>query len=97
MRGLVAAVALGALGLASGASAQTVKIGMTLSTTGPAASLGIPEANTAKLLPKEVGGVPVEVIVLDDGSDSTRGVANTRKLLTDDKVDVIVGSYTTPV
>ena len=97
MRGLMAACALGALAFATGASAQSVKIGMTLSSTGPAASLGIPEANTAKLFVKDVGGVPVEIIVLDDGSDSTKGVANARKLLTDDKVDVLVGSSTTPV
>lgn len=97
MRILATACALGALALASAASAQTVKIGVTVSSTGPAASLGIPEANTAKLWGKEVGGVPVEIIVLDDGSDSTKGVANTRKLLTDDKVDVVVGSSTTPV
>jgi branched-chain amino acid transport system substrate-binding protein len=98
MRTLIAAMAAGTLALvATGASAQTVKIGMTVSTTGPAASLGIPEANTAKLMPKEIGGVPVEIIVLDDASDTTKGVANTRKLLTDDKVDVVVGSSTTPV
>ena len=97
MRTFLAACAVGALAFAPGAQAQAVKIGMTLSTTGPAASLGIPEANTAKLLPKEIGGVPVEIVVLDDGSDSTRGVANTRKLLTDDRVDVVVGSSTTPV
>ena len=97
MRILRTACALGALALASAASAQTVKIGVTVSSTGPAASLGIPEANTAKLWGKDVGGVPVEIIVLDDGSDSTKGVANTRKLLTDDKVDVMIGSSTTPV
>jgi branched-chain amino acid transport system substrate-binding protein len=97
MRVLFAAVAAGSLVLATGASAQGVKIGMTVSTTGPAASLGIPEANTAKLMPKEIGGIPIEVIVLDDASDTTKGVANTRKLLTDDKVDVVVGSSTTPV
>jgi branched-chain amino acid transport system substrate-binding protein len=97
MRMLLAALAAGSLAVATDVSAQAVKIGMTVSTTGPAASLGIPEANTAKLMPKEVGGVPVEVIVLDDASDTTKGVANTRKLLTDDKVDVIVGSSTTPV
>ena len=97
MKFMFAALAAGSLALASGASAQAVKIGMTVSTTGPAASLGIPEANTAKLMPKEIGGVPVEIIVLDDASDTTKGVANTRKLLTDDKVDVIVGSSTTPV
>ena len=97
MKFLFAALAAGSVALASGASAQAVKIGVTVSTTGPAASLGIPEANTAKLMPKEIGGIPVEVIVLDDASDTTKGVANTRKLLTDDKVDVIVGSSTTPV
>jgi branched-chain amino acid transport system substrate-binding protein len=94
----MAAIAAGTFALvATSAGAQTVKIGMTVSTTGPAASLGIPEANTAKLMPKEIGGMPVEIIVLDDASDTTKGVANTRKLLTDDKVDVVVGSSTTPV
>ncbi|WP_375459590.1 ABC transporter substrate-binding protein [uncultured Enterovirga sp.] len=97
MRMLLTACAFSALALATGAMAQTVKIGVTVSTTGPAASLGIPEANTAKLFGKELGGMPVEIVVLDDGSDSTRGVANTRKLLTDEKADVIVGSSTTPV
>ena len=97
MRWLFTACAIGALAAASAASAQTVKIGVTVSSTGPAASLGIPEANTAKLWGKEVGGVPVEIVVLDDASDTTKGVANTRKLLTDDKVDVVVGSSTTPV
>ena len=47
---------------------------MTLSTTGPAASLGIPEKNTIALLPKEIGGKNVEYIVLDDGSDTTEAV-----------------------
>lgn len=81
----------------TGASAQTVKIGMTVSSTGPAASLGMPEANTAQLFPKTIGGLPVEIVVLDDATDPTKGVANTRKLLTDEKADVIVGSSTTPV
>ena len=97
MRMLFTACALGALAFATGASAQSVKIGFTLSSTGPAASLGIPEANTAKLMVKDLGGTPVEIVILDDGSDTTKGVANARKLLTDDKVDVLVGSSTTPV
>ena len=97
MRLLFTACAISAWALATGASAQGVKIGMTVSTTGPAASLGIPEANTAKIFGREIGGVPVEIVVLDDGSDSTKGVANTRKLLTDDKVDIVIGSSTTPV
>lgn len=97
MKPLLTACALGALLVAQAASAQTAKIGMTLSMTGPAASLGIPEANTAKIFGKDIRGVPVEIVVLDDGSDTTKGVANTRKLLTDDKVDVVIGSSTTPV
>lgn len=87
----------GSIALASAAQADTIKIGLTLSTTGPAASLGIPEANTAKLFPKEIAGQSVEYFVLDDGSDTTKGVANMRKLVGDEKVDALVGSSTTPV
>ena len=96
---LVHAALLGAA-LAAGASAaeaQGVRVGLTVSRTGPAASLGIPQANSVALFPKEIGGVPVEWIVLDDGSDTTKGVANARKLATDDRVDAIIGSSTTPV
>ena len=73
-----------------------VKIGVTLSATGPAASLGIPEKNTIALLPKEIGGKSVEYIVLDDGSDTSRAVQNTRKLIDEDHVDAIIGSTVTP-
>jgi branched-chain amino acid transport system substrate-binding protein len=101
MKGLAWAAAIGgALAFASAAAAQEnapIKIGVTVSATGPTASLGIPEANTVKLMPKEVGGRPVEYVVLDDGGDTTRGVANARKMLTDEKVDAIIGSTTTPV
>ncbi len=73
-----------------------IKIGVTISSTGPAASLGIPEKNTIELLPREIGGKKVEYIVLDDASDTTTTVTNTRKLITEDKVDAIIGSTTTP-
>ena len=73
-----------------------VKVGITLATTGPAASLGIPERNTVALLPKEIGGQTIEYIVLDDGTDTTQAVKNMRKLLTEDKVDIIVGTSVTP-
>ena len=76
--------------------AQAIKVGVTLSATGPAASLGIPERNTFALLPKSIGGRPVEYLVLDDASDTTTAVKNTRKLISEDKVDVIVGSTITP-
>lgn len=84
-----------ALALPLLASAQ-VKVGITVSSTGPAASLGIPERNTVALLPTEVAGQKVEYIVLDDGTDTTNAVKNMRKLITDDKVDVVIGSSVTP-
>ncbi|HEX7685915.1 MAG TPA: ABC transporter substrate-binding protein [Trinickia sp.] len=80
---------------AAAAFAQ-VKIGVVLSTTGPAASLGIPEKNTVALLPKEIGGKSVQYIVLDDGSDTGKAVQDVHKLIDEDHVDVIVGSTITP-
>jgi len=73
-----------------------VNVGVTVSATGPAASLGIPEKNTIALMPQTIGGQKVNYIVLDDASDTTQAVANTRKLITESKVDIILGSTTTP-
>ena len=58
-----------------------LNVGVTLSATGPAASLGIPEKNTIDLLPKTIGGQKVNYIVLDDASDTTTAVKNARKLI----------------
>ena len=77
-------------------AAAQIKIGFTISTTGPAASLGVPQRNSIALLPQDVGGLQVEYIVLDDGSDPARAVANTIKLIDEGKVDAVVGSSTTP-
>jgi branched-chain amino acid transport system substrate-binding protein len=86
-----------ALGLAvTGTAHGDINVGVTLSATGAAASLGIPERNTFELLPTTIAGQKVNWIVLDDGSDTTKAVTNTRKLLSEDKVDVIVGSTVTP-
>ena len=82
--------------LGSGSSWAQIKIGVVVSATGPAASLGIPEKNTFALMPKEIGGKSVEYIVLDDASDTTTAVKNTRKLISEDKVDLIIGSTVTP-
>jgi len=76
--------------------AQDIKVGVTLSATGPAASLGIPERNPFPLLPQTIAGRKVQYIVLDDASDTTTAVRNSRKLITEDKVDVLVGSTITP-
>jgi branched-chain amino acid transport system substrate-binding protein len=80
----------------AGPAAADINIGVTISTTGPAASLGIPQKNTLELLPATIGGEKINWIALDDGSDTTKAVTNARKLTSEDKVDVIVGSSITP-
>ena len=90
----IALACLAAAGFSLSAWAD-INVGVTLSATGPAASLGIPEKNTVALLPKTMGGQKVNYIVLDDASDTTGAVTNARKLMAD-KVDIILGSSTTP-
>ena len=92
VRTLVAA-ALSALALAAHAD---ITVGVTVSATGPAASLGIPEKNTVDIMPRTIGGQKVNYIVLDDASDTTAAVTNARRLITESKVDIILGSTTTP-
>jgi branched-chain amino acid transport system substrate-binding protein len=78
------------------AAQADINVGVTLSATGPAASLGIPEKNTVALMPTTIAGQKVNYIVLDDASDTTTAVANTRKLITENKVDIVIGSTVTP-
>jgi branched-chain amino acid transport system substrate-binding protein len=73
-----------------------INVGVTVSATGPAASLGVPEKNTIALMPKTVAGQKINYIVLDDASDTTAAVSNARKLITESKVDIVIGSTTTP-
>ena len=89
-------VALAAALAASTLAHADVNVGVTLSATGPAASLGIPEKNTIALMPQTIGGEKINYIVLDDASDTTTAVSNTRKLITENKVDIVLGSTTTP-
>src|ERR1039458_1743777 len=88
-------VALSLAGVVTSALAD-INVGVTLSTTGPTASLGIPEKNTIALLPKSIDGQKVNYIVLDDAPDPTAASKNARKLVSEDKVDVIIGSTATP-
>ena len=92
---MLAVASFALLSICGTATAQ-IRIGVTVSSTGPAASLGIPEKNTVELLPREIGGKKVEYIVLDDASDTTTTVTNVRKLASEEKVDAIIGSTTTP-
>src|SRR6195256_5474471 len=78
------------------AQTNEIVIGISISTTGPAAALGIPERNALEFVPKEIGGVPLKVIVLDDGGDPTNATTNARRFVTESKADIIMGSSTTP-
>ena len=92
----LAVMVLAAACLSGTTAMAQIKIGVTISTTGPAASLGVPQKNSIALMPSEIGGQKVEYIVLDDGADSTRAVANTRKLIDENNIDALIGSSTTP-
>jgi branched-chain amino acid transport system substrate-binding protein len=96
---LSSAVIAAALALpGSPAMEQTneITIGISISTTGPAAALGIPERNALDFVPKEIGGVPLKLIVLDDGGDPTNATTNARRFVIESKADIIIGSSITP-
>lgn len=90
------AFAAGLTGGLAQAQQATVKIGVSISTTGQGAALGIPEKNTLELVAKEIGGAKIEVIQLDDAGDPTAATTNARRLATEDKVDILIGSSVTP-
>jgi len=75
-----------------------VNVGITLSLTGPGSGLGIPMQNYyTKVFPQTIAGEKVNLIILDDATDPGKGVANARRFVTEDKVDIIIGSTITPV
>ena len=95
-----AVVALATIVLAGWTEARAddapIRVGVITSQTGPAASLGIPQRNTVALEPAEIAGRKVEYIVLDDATDVTKSVADARKLIDENNVDVIIGPSITP-
>jgi branched-chain amino acid transport system substrate-binding protein len=82
---------------ASAAALADVNVGVVLSLTGPGSGLGIPMQKQLALFPKEIAGEKVNLIILDDASDPGKGVSDTRRLVTEDHVDLILGSCLTPV
>jgi len=74
-----------------------INIGVSLPLTGPASGLGIPMKNQFALFPKEIAGEKINLIILDDASDPTNGAKNATRFVTEDKVDLILGSAATPV
>lgn len=84
------------MAFAASAAFADITVGVTVSATGPAASLGIPEKNTIALVPTTIAGQKVNIVLLDDASDTTTAVKNAKKFVSENHVDVIVGSTITP-
>jgi len=78
------------------AAAAQVKVGLMVSATGPTSAIGIPQKNTAALLPTRVGDASIEYFQLEDGGDTTRAVQNAKKLIGENNVDALIGPSTTP-
>jgi len=81
------------------AVAQDIKIGFVSSLSGPVAALGIPyEKGIRAAIAQQplIAGRKVELIVLDDASDPTTAARNARKLIVEDKVDVLIGTSGVP-
>jgi branched-chain amino acid transport system substrate-binding protein len=73
-----------------------VKIGVIASSSGPTAFVGIPQKNAVALLPKKAGNLNIEYVVFDDASDSTQSVQLTKKLLSETKIDALIGPSGSP-
>jgi len=78
------------------AARADITIGVTLSSTGNGAALGIPMRNSVALWPTEIAGEKLNVVVLDDAGDPSAATANARKLVSENKADVLLGSSLTP-
>jgi branched-chain amino acid transport system substrate-binding protein len=94
--GMSAALALSVPLAALQVAQAEIKIGITVSASGPGAALGQPEMKAVAALPNEVAGEKVTFIPLDDESDGTKSAQNMRKLIGDEKVDAVIGSSLTP-
>ncbi len=83
--------------LAASNAHADIKVGIVVSASGPGSALGQPQMRTIAALPQEIGGEKVVYVVLDDESDPTKGAQNSRRLVIQDGVDILIGSSLTPV
>jgi branched-chain amino acid transport system substrate-binding protein len=85
-----------AASLAAATAFAQVKVGVITSATGPTAFVGIPQKNAVALLPKKAGDLTIEYIVYDDASDPTQSVQLAKKLLSENKIDALIGPSGSP-
>ena len=96
MKRLVVGVSMLGVVAAAGAARAELVIGVNLSVTGPAASLGMAEKNAISFGPTVIAGEKVRYVIYDDATDTTKAVQNVKRLVSEDKVDVMIGPTTSP-
>lgn len=88
------------LGLGTTAEAE-IKIGASVSATGPASFLGDPEAKTLEMMVEQanaaggINGEQVKLVLYDDASDPNKARTFATRLIEDDEVVAIIGGSTT--
>lgn len=73
-----------------------INIGVLMSSTGPAATIGNAEKNGAGFGPAEIAGQKVNYIAVDEASDTTAAVTGLKKLIQESNIDALIGPTTTP-
>ena len=96
MKKTLAVASVAVLSTISLPASAEITVGVIVGATGPGASLGIPYKNAFSILPATIAGEKLKFIILDDGTDPSAAVKNARKLVTEDKADVLIGSTSVP-
>jgi branched-chain amino acid transport system substrate-binding protein len=97
----IATMFAGLLGAGSVAAQEPIRVGAFLAVTGPAAFLGDPEQKTLELYVEKInaaGGVlgrKLQLVSYDSAGDAEKARTFVKRLIEQDKVDVIVGGSTT--
>lgn len=89
-------ITLAVAALATTSALADINIGVSLSLTGPTSALGIPIKNEIAMWPTSIGGEKLNVIILDDATDPANATKNARRFVTEDHVDILLGSVATP-
>ena len=97
MKAFLLATVLGASALFAQAAHADITVGFVTSLSGPASSIGVLYGNGIKAAMEyrnEIGGEKIRLVQLDDGSDPSAATRDARKLVQEDKVDILIGTST---
>ena len=96
MKSIRTTITTAIIALGANAAFADITIGISLPLTGPTSALGIPLKNAIAMWPTSIGGEKLNVTILDDATDPAQATKNARRFVTDDKVDILMGSGATP-